>query len=134
MRFFFRQVVFLPLFLAAICCSGKVSDQDPGSEVSSAREMIVGGLDLTGKEVAEGPYVEDLFEQRPPGSYSFHLIDGVEVTTISLEEAVYFVPWKNRFYVKKDEVFASSMTFYGPFEGNPRKVMTLPDPSVWEEK
>lgn len=39
--------------------------------------------------------------------------------------AVYHVPEKNCFYIQSDPTGSSTMTYFGPFEGDPTKLLKL---------
>ena len=64
-----------------------------------------------------------LFEARPAGSKSFHIRGEVKEYRTGLFEWVYYVSDKNLFYIQYDLLSSSTLHYYGPFKGDPRKVL-----------
>lgn len=96
-------------------------------EKVGAKAIIFYGLDLSKGDVAAGLSevyrIGDLFEERPAGSGSFEICKDVEKVYSGLDGAVYYVPAKNAFYVQHDLRGSSTYHYYGPFKGDPRKVL-----------
>ena len=77
------------------------------------------GLDLsTAPRTTHPDTLTDLFEERPAGSESHVMRDEVERLYQTLDGTVYYVPAKQCFYVQRDPIGSSTMTFYGPFPGD----------------
>ena len=68
----------------------------------------------------------DLFQADPPGSQSYRIRANVVQVYGQLDGTVYHLPHKNKFYVQHDPIGSSTMTYYGPFDGDPAKVTDLP--------
>jgi hypothetical protein len=90
------------------------------------------GLDLsTVPHTTKWSELPDLFEARPPGSRSYHLRNDV-VTARHPEKwilgDVLYIPRLDRFYVQSDPIASSTLTYYGPFEGEPWERLGIPDP------
>jgi len=102
------------------------------------------GVDLAG---APGEWrsenLPDLWEERPPGSKSFEMRDDVAIWSgASHDDApddavvrdffsgeVLWTPRTRRFWIRHDPSGSSRMTYYGPFPGDPRKLLQLGEPS-----
>lgn len=92
------------------------------------------GFDLTTAPRTTRPSdLPDLWEERPKGSSSFEMRDDVTCVYSGLDAefgvAVYHLPHKNRFYIQRDPPESSTMTFYGPFQGDPHTVLNLDTPT-----
>jgi biopolymer transport protein ExbD len=112
--------------------------REPGAQ----RPIVVRGLDLTTAPcTTRYGDLPDLFEDRPPGSKSYHLRDDVvrapiprgtdsaPLSQLPLGE-VFYIPAKNIFYVQYDGLGASTLHYYGPFEGDPFELLNLPRPKT----
>ena len=67
----------------------------------------------------------DLFEERTKGSESYHIRKDVDVVYSGLDGTVYYIPKKRIFYVQHDKLGSSTLTYYGPFKGDPHQVLGL---------
>ena len=84
------------------------------------------GLDLTtAPRTTDASALPDIWEERPAGSKSYEIRKDVVCVYQSLDGTVYHVPDKSRFYIQSDPMGSSTMTFFGPFEGDPAKSLTL---------
>jgi hypothetical protein len=84
------------------------------------------GLDLTdAPRTTESEDLSDLFEARPPDSKSYHIRDDVTAVYNGLYGTVYYIPDKEVFYIQHDKLGSSTMTFYGPFKGDPQQVLDM---------
>jgi len=84
------------------------------------------GLDLTdAPRTQKSADLSDLFEARPPGSKSYHIREDVIAVYKGLDGTVYDIPDKEIFYIQHDKLGASTLTYYGPFNGDPHKVLDL---------
>ena len=103
---------------------------------ATPQRIVYRGLDLTTAPVTTR-YEElpDLFEDRPPGSKSYHIRDDVVRSHVSLSTGtvgveipngeVFYIAEKNIYYVQCDPMGASTLHYYGPFAGNPLNLMPL---------
>jgi len=71
-----------------------------------------------------------IWEEVPVGSKSYEIRADVEVIKSGLLEVdlggvVYYRPDKNLFYIQCDLLGSSTMTFYGPYEGDPHQLIKL---------
>lgn len=62
----------------------------------------------------------DIWHAVPPGSRSYEVRKEVQVVYSGLDGTVYYIPEKHAFYIRRDPAGSSTMTFYGPFQGDPR--------------
>ncbi|MBA7485686.1 hypothetical protein ES707_21236 [subsurface metagenome] len=112
----------------------RVSLPKPGVQVEGEKpqSLIFHGLDLTAvPHTTNFSRLPDLFEERPLGSKSYHIQKDVTAIYSGLDGTVYFIPRRNIFYVQHDKLGSSTLTYYGPFEGNPVQVLNLqPDVQV----
>ena len=101
-------------------------------ESEKPQSLIFHGLDLTAvPHTTNSSKLPDLFEERPPGSKSYRIQEDVTVIYSGIDGTVYFIPGRNIFYVQHDKLGSSTLTYYGPFEGNPVQVLNLqPDVQV----
>ncbi len=107
--------------------------QTPRSVIPSTEALIkAAGLKLD-RRLVGGKNLPDLWEAVPPGSKSYELRKEVVLVhrdppsrLTSPWGSVYFVPSKNVFYIQRDPLGSSTMTFYGPFPGDPRKLFVAP--------
>jgi hypothetical protein len=109
----------------------------PRVQVASTSEGSFRGFDLTtAPRTTRAGEPSDLWEERPKGSLSFEIrkdvvcvysgLDGpLDNITAGYGTTVYHIPDKNCFYIQHDRVLSSTMTFYGPFEGDPNTVLDL---------
>lgn len=101
------------------------SPSPPTSEPTAA---IFRGLDLaTAPHTSSPRKLPNLWEARPKGSSSYEMRKDVVCSYSGLDAAVYYVPKKNQFYVQHDPVYSSTLTYYGPFDGDPKQVLNLSD-------
>ncbi len=107
--------------------------QQPGAQVEGEKpqSLIFHGLDMTAVPYTTNfSKLPDLFEERPPGSKSYHIQKDVTAIYSGLDGTVYFIPGRNIFYVQHDLAGASTLHYYGPFDGDPYvvlKLQTYPD-------
>lgn len=84
------------------------------------------GMDLTkAPRTSDASKLPDLFDERPKGSRSFEFRKDIRVVYSGLDGAVYEIPAKKCFYIQSDPIASSTMTFFGPFEGDPVKLLDL---------
>jgi beta-lactamase regulating signal transducer with metallopeptidase domain/biopolymer transport protein ExbD len=107
-----------------IAVSAAIAQVAPRSAIPSIDVIIkVAELKLEGGRVG-GQNLPDLWEAVPPGSVSYEMRKEVVLVYRELGGDVFFVPSKNVFYIQRDPVGSSTMTYYGPFQGDPRKLFT----------
>jgi Tol biopolymer transport system component len=94
---------------------------------TSAKERIeFFGLDLTeAPSTTKSADLPDLFEELPPGSKSYEIAKDVAVAYSGLDGTVYYIPEKEIFYIQHDKLGSSTLTYYGPFNGDPHQVLGL---------
>jgi hypothetical protein len=94
--------------------------------------VVFCGLDLTNAPVTtDYSKLPDLFEARPAGSGSYHIRpDVVQIRGPGSvpSSRIYYLPKKGCFYVQHDPIAASTLHYYGPFKGDPYRVLDLPRP------
>jgi beta-lactamase regulating signal transducer with metallopeptidase domain len=118
---------------AAIIFAPYLPPAEPAEASDASREArgeraLFHGLDLASATATSVPEeLPDLWEERPSGSKSYEIRDGVYCVYQGLDGAAYYIPEKNAFYVQSDPIGSSTQTFYGPFEGNPIAVLDLED-------
>lgn len=104
--------------------SGTKPEQSTQTRPTSSQSFR--GLDLAKvprtTRVSELP---DVWEERPQGSRSFEIRKDVVCVYSGLDGAVYHVPEKECFYIQYDPLGSSTMTYYGPIEGDPTAVLDL---------
>ena len=84
------------------------------------------GMDLTkAPRTSDASKLPDLWEERPKGSRSFEFRKDIRVVYSGLDGAVYEIPAKKCFYIQADPLASSTLTFFGPFQGDPTKVLKL---------
>jgi tRNA A-37 threonylcarbamoyl transferase component Bud32/peroxiredoxin/Leucine-rich repeat (LRR) protein/multidrug resistance efflux pump len=74
----------------------------------------------------------EIYEKTPGVAGDYHLREGVIRLPLKFEAhhdapdgCVFYLPERNRFYVQWDSLLASTRHFYGPFEGDPGKVLGI---------
>ena len=100
----------------------------PAPRVRAVRpsEQKFHGLDLAAApRTTRASDLPDLWEERPKGSRSFEIRKDVRCVYSGLDGAVYHIAEKNCFYIQHDAVGSSAITYFGPFEGDPTKVLKL---------
>ena len=84
------------------------------------------GIDLSlTSHTTRSSDLPDLWEERPKGSRSFEMREDVVCVYSGFDGSVYHIPSKNCFYIQSDPLASSTLTYYGPFEGNPVKILKL---------
>jgi hypothetical protein len=84
------------------------------------------GADLTkAPQTSDSKKLPDLWEERPKGSHSFEFRKDVKIVYSGLDGTVYYIPKKKCFYIQSVPLGSSTMTFFGPFPGDPTKVLKL---------
>jgi hypothetical protein len=110
---FFACVI--PLTLSAI------ADTSEG-----AAKNYFHGADLTkAPRTTDSRKLPDLWVERPKGSLSFEIRKDVKTVYSGLDGTVYQIPRRKCFYIQSDPLGSSTMTFFGPFPGDPTKVLKL---------
>jgi hypothetical protein len=101
-------------------------------QLEEAKPVVFHGFNLSAAPVTiDIEKLPDLFEDQPSGSKSYHLRKDLKVLSIIEKEngiptaQVFEIPGKNTFYVQCDGMGASTLHYYGPFQGDPMKVMKL---------
>jgi len=103
-----------------------INKPDVQVETEKPQSLIFHGLDLTAvPHTTNFSRLPDLFEERPLGSKSYHIQKDVTAIYSGLDGTVYFIPRRNIFYVQHDKLGSSTLTYYGPFEGNPFQALNL---------
>jgi hypothetical protein len=88
--------------------------------------QVFHGLDLTtAPRTTRSSDLPDIWEERPEGSKSYEIRKDVICVYSGLDGTVYHVPDKSRFYIQSDPMGSSTMTFFGPFIGDPAKILKL---------
>jgi len=99
---------------------------EPAAQAAQPSEERFHGLDLaTAPRTTRARDLPDLFEERPEGSASFAMRKGVDCVYLGFDGAVYHIPEKNSFYIQHDALGSSTMTYFGPFKGDPTRILTL---------
>ncbi len=84
------------------------------------------GIDLTKTpSTTKTKELPEIWEARPPGSSSYEIRKEVIVYPVGFEGVVYFIPTSNHYYIQSDPLGSSTMTFYGPLQGNPFEKLKL---------
>ncbi len=98
----------------------------PPAILSRSPENSFHGLDLSSSARTTRPAdLPDLWEEVPKGSRSYEIRKDVRCIYSGIDGTVYAVPDKNHFYVQHDPLGSSTLTYYGPFKGDPAEVMNL---------
>ncbi len=91
------------------------------------KELFFHGLDLSKAPVETNVRrLPDLWHAVPPGSGSYERRPEVQLFGSGLDGVVYWLPDQNMFYVQHDHLGSSILHYYGPFRGDPRKILNLP--------
>lgn len=99
----------------------------PAEFDSNQRELFFHGLDLSEAPVETNVRrLPDLWHEVPPGSVSYEIRPEVQLFGSGLDGVVYWLPDQNMFYVQHDHLPSSILHYYGPFRGDPRKILNLP--------
>lgn len=99
------------------------------SAESSGSRLVT---EFHGLSLADAPWhtdfeeLPDLFHAVPAGSQSYEIRPEVQTVYLGPDGTVYHIPSKNIFFVQCDPAGSSTLTFYGPFKGDPRSLMKLP--------
>ena len=94
----------------------------------TANQPVFHGLSLQdAPRTTKAAELGDLFQADPSGSQSYTIRANIVQVYGEVDGAVYHLPDKNKFYVQYDPVGSSTMTYYGPFDGDPATVMDLPN-------
>lgn len=95
------------------------------------------GLDLSKAPVTtDVATLPAIWEPRPAGSTSYEIRDDVTVIPpedIYTDGTVYWIRSNDHFYVQRDGLGLSTLHFYGPFDGDPSRVLKLPRPAGDDE-
>ena len=114
--------VILVAFLLVTGCGKSARDQ-----AGTANQPLFHGLSLQdAPRTTRAAELADLFMAEPPASQSYKIRADVVQVYREIDGTVYHLPDKNRFYVQHDPMGSSTMTYYGPFDGDPTEVMNLP--------
>ena len=104
---------------------------DIGAAQLQPEETSVGafrGIDLTeAPSTTKTNELHGIWEARPPGSVGFEIRKDFIVFPVGFDGVVYFRPDVDRYYIQSDPLGSSTMTFYGPFKGNPFEKLELAD-------
>jgi len=99
-------------------------------DVSPPERLVFRGLDLIAAPcTTRSEDLPDLFEERPPGSKSYHLrgdIVRVQEPAVVPCGEVFYIPRKKVFYVQYDPLGSSTLHYYGPFKGDPFEQLGIP--------
>jgi len=119
-----KDRTFVVIAVVALTISGCAGPNHKSSEIVSV-------VDFYGLSLADAPRttnvsdLDDVWEEVPPGSVSYEVRKNVVVVHLGLDGTVYRIPEKNIFYVQHDSPGSSTMTFYGPFDGDPATVLNV---------
>ncbi len=103
-----------------------VSVEGEREDTSASNRIEFLGLDLTdAPRTTKSADLPDLFEARPPGSKSYHRREDIDIVYSGLVGNVYYIPDKEIFYIQHDKLGASTLTYYGPFNGDPKQVLDI---------
>jgi len=72
----------------------------------------------------------DFFEDRPLGSKSFYNHPKVVIIHDGFPGEILYRPDKELFVIQRDPFNSSTLTYFGPFKGDPLKVMKLNNPEI----
>jgi hypothetical protein len=98
----------------------------PVQPAPTATQQNFLGLDLTAAPRSTRPSdLPDLWEEVPPGSLSFEMLEAVQCVYSGVDGSVFYIPGKKRFYIQHDPPSSSTLTYYGPFEGDPREILDV---------
>lgn len=82
------------------------------------------GVDVTkAPRTTDTRNLPDLWEERPKGSLSFEIRKDVQCVYSGLDGTVYYISKQKCFYIQSDPLGSSTMTCFGPFQGDPAKVL-----------
>ena len=87
------------------------------------------GVELRPDKRTPGPAeLPELFIQEPPGSATYAWRKDIVVVEAPAanEPIAYYVPTQDHFYVRDGSPGASTITLFGPYPGDPRKVLRPP--------
>jgi len=102
--------------------SGSAQPDEP----SAPSALNFHGLNLISAPHTNRPGdLPDLWQELPKGSGSFEIRREVKCVYNEIDGTVYYNTWKNRFYIQHDPLGSSTLTYYGPFDGNPTQVLKL---------
>ena len=69
--------------------------------------------------------LSQIWEEVPPGSKSFEIRKDVRILSAGWSITIYHRPDQNRFWVQRDALGSSFMTYFGPFDGDPSEVLDV---------
>lgn len=96
------------------------------SNPSAPSRLDFHGVSLAGAPRTNRPGdLPDLWVELPKGSACFEIRRDVKCLYNEPDGTVYYVPRKNCFYIQHDPIGSSTLTYYGPFKGNPEDVLKL---------
>jgi hypothetical protein len=104
---------------------------DQTTELTSAIE------DLVRRAAVHTGYNFELWEKVPrtPGEYRIRTgvrRASIPMTTGRQRAEIFFLVASNRYYIQLDPIGASTLHYYGPFEGDPWRTLPIPEPSAEE--
>ena len=95
------------------------------------KSLAASRLDFHGLNLARAPRTNrpgdlpDLWLELPKGSGLFEIRRNVKCVYNKPDGTVYYNSWKNHFYIQHDPIGDGTLTYYGPFKGDPTEVLNL---------
>ena len=116
----YSLMLFGAILLLADCV------RTPRTPAASAFTQSFHGMELaTAFRTTNTEKLPDLWKELPKGSRSFEIRKDVAIVYSGLDGVVYQASKKKCFYIQSDPLGSSTMTFFGPFPGDPTKVLDL---------
>ena len=120
-----KNQTFAMIAVMALTIAGCARLQEKPSGFGSVADFH--GLSLmTARYESDPAKLSDLFHAVPAGSVSYEIRPEVRTVYTGLDGTVYHMPSNGIFFVQHDPVGSSTVTYYGPFKGDPQALMRLP--------
>lgn len=126
MKYAVLAVSCLSLLLSLGCNS-----QSAHTQQSSDLHEHFRGFDLSkAPRTTDWGDLPEFFEDRPSGLKSFHSRPDVVIIQDDFPGEILYRPDKKRFLVQQDPWGSSALTYFGPFTGDPAKLLKLRNPKT----
>jgi hypothetical protein len=120
-----KNQTFAVIAVMALTIAGCARLQEKPSGFGSVADFR--GLSLvTAPHESDPARLSDLFHAVPAGSGSYEMRPEVRTVYTGLDGTVYQIPLKGIFFVQHDPAGSNTLTYYGPFKGDPQALMKLP--------
>ena len=112
--------------IALLACVISLAPGASAATPEDAARKNFHGVDLSkAPHTSDSKKLPDLWEERPKGSHSFEIRTDVKIVYDGLDGTVYYIPKKKCFYIQSDPSGSGTRTYFGPFPGDPTKVLKL---------